>query len=152
MDIKFTINPYNQGVANKIIDGKQMTICWHVDDLKASHAKTKSMDRMIKYLRQEYKSIFKDGTAEMVVSQDKTHDYLVITLDCTIRVQAKITIFDYVDAILTAFAIVDLNGAGTKSSAAPDNLFTVNEDCEKLSSENVVQFHTLVAKTLYATK
>ena len=35
-DIGFTINLYNSCVANKMIDGKQMTICWHVDDLKAS--------------------------------------------------------------------------------------------------------------------
>jgi hypothetical protein len=37
-------------------------------------------------------------------------------------------------------------------SAAPDNLFTVNEDCEKISSDKAVQFHNLAAKTLYATK
>jgi hypothetical protein len=60
--------------------------------------------------------------------------------------------FDYVEEILTAFAIAEPKGAGTKSGAAPDNLFTVNEDCEKLSSEKAVQFHNLVAKTLYATK
>jgi hypothetical protein len=60
--------------------------------------------------------------------------------------------FDYVDTILTAFDTAEPKGAGTKSSAAPDNLFTVNEDCVKLSSEKAVQFHNLVAKTLYATK
>jgi hypothetical protein len=52
-DIQFTINPYDPCVANKILDGKQMTICWHVDDLKASHVKTNVMDLMIKYLPQE---------------------------------------------------------------------------------------------------
>ncbi len=36
-DIQFVINPYDPCVANKIIRGKQMTICWHVDDLKANH-------------------------------------------------------------------------------------------------------------------
>jgi hypothetical protein len=39
-DIDFTINPYDPSVANKIILRNQMTICWHVDDLKASHVKT----------------------------------------------------------------------------------------------------------------
>jgi hypothetical protein len=52
-DIQFTINPYNPCVAKKIIDGKQMTICWDVDDLKASHVKTKVMDLIIKYLKTE---------------------------------------------------------------------------------------------------
>jgi hypothetical protein len=88
----------------------------------------------------------------MVVSRGKIHDCLGMTLDYTVRGQAKITMFDYVEEILTSFAIVEPKGGGTKSSAAPDNLFTVNEDCEKLSSEKAVHFHNLVAKTLDATK
>jgi hypothetical protein len=34
----------------------------------------------------------------------------------------------------------------------PDNLFIVNEDCEKLPDEMAGDFHTIVAKTLYVTK
>jgi hypothetical protein len=30
----FELNPYDPCVANKMVDGKQMTVCWHVDDLK----------------------------------------------------------------------------------------------------------------------
>ncbi len=37
-------------------------------------------------------------------------------------------------------------------TAAPDNLFVVNEDCMKLSLEAAASFHTIVAKTLYVTK
>ncbi len=33
----FVINPYDPCVANTIINGKQMTITWHVDDLKVLH-------------------------------------------------------------------------------------------------------------------
>jgi hypothetical protein len=40
-DIDFVINPYNPCVANKKIEGEQMTICFHVDDFKLSHRKTK---------------------------------------------------------------------------------------------------------------
>ena len=32
----FRINPYDPCVANKMLDGKQLTVCWHVDDLKIS--------------------------------------------------------------------------------------------------------------------
>jgi len=151
-DIGFEINPYDPCVANKMIDRKQMTICWHVDDLKASHVKIKVMDRMIKYLRQEYESIFEDGSGRMVVSRGKIHKYLGMTLDYSVRGQVKISMFEYIDEILTAFDKAEPKGGGTKSSAAPDNLFTINEDCEKISQEKVVQFHNLVAKTLYATK
>ena len=34
---RFPINPYDPCVANKMIDGEQMTIIWYVDDLKVSH-------------------------------------------------------------------------------------------------------------------
>ena len=31
-DIDFVINPYDPCVANKMIEGEQTTICFHVDD------------------------------------------------------------------------------------------------------------------------
>jgi hypothetical protein len=96
-DIDFAINPYNPCVANKKIEGKQMTICFHVDDCKLSHRKTKVMDSMIEYLRQKYKSIFEDGSGVMVVSRENIHKYLGVTLNYTVRGQVKITMFDYVD-------------------------------------------------------
>jgi hypothetical protein len=34
----FVLNPYDLCVANKIVNRKQMTVCWHVDDLKVSHS------------------------------------------------------------------------------------------------------------------
>ena len=151
-DIDFVIKPYDPCVANKTIEGKQMTICWHVDDLKASHVKPSVMNQMIKYLRKEYECIFEDGSGKMVVSRGKIHKYLGMTLDYSVRGQVQISMFDYVHEILAAFDKAELKGGGTKSSAAPENLFTINEDCEKISQDKVVQFHNLVAKTLYATK
>jgi hypothetical protein len=61
------------------------------------------MDSMIEYLRQEYESIFEDGSGAMMVSRGKIHKYLGMTLDYTVHGQVKITMFDYVDEILTAF-------------------------------------------------
>jgi hypothetical protein len=46
-DIGFIINPYDPCVANKIIEGKQITICFHVDDCKLSHGKKKVMDNIV---------------------------------------------------------------------------------------------------------
>ena len=57
-----------------------------------------------------------------------------------------------VEEILTAFAKADPKSTGTKSSDTPENLFVVNEECEKLSTDKSVHFHNLVAKTLYTTK
>ena len=47
---------------------------------------------------------------------------------------------------------MDPSNSGTKSSAAPENLFKVDEDCENLSPDKAKVFHNLVAKTLYTTK
>jgi hypothetical protein len=35
--IGFKLNPYDPCVANKDMNGTQMMVCWHVDDLKVSH-------------------------------------------------------------------------------------------------------------------
>jgi hypothetical protein len=44
----FKINPYDWWcVANKMIDGKQCTIVWHVDDLKISHVRPNMVTSVI---------------------------------------------------------------------------------------------------------
>jgi hypothetical protein len=138
MDIDFVINPYDPCVANKMIEGDQMTISFHVDNCKLSHRKTKVMDSMIEYLRQEYESIFEDGSGAMAVSRGQIHKYLGMTLAYTVRGKVKITIFDYLDEILTAFDKAKPKGGGTKTSAAPDSIFKVDENCEKLKQDKDV--------------
>jgi hypothetical protein len=105
-DIGFKINPYDPCVANKMIDGEQMTICFHVDDSKLSHRKRKTMDKMIKWLRKNYELIFEDGSGKMTVSRGKVHKYLGMTLDYTKPGQVKVTMIEFVDEILTAGAFL----------------------------------------------
>ena len=40
-ELGFVVNPYYQLVTNKIIDGKQCTIIWYVNDKKLSHVDLK---------------------------------------------------------------------------------------------------------------
>jgi hypothetical protein len=150
--VGFKINPYDPCVANKTVDGTQMTICFHVDDCKLSHHSSRANDNMIDLLRQEYESIFEDGLGQMTVSRGRVHKYLGMTLDYTVHGQVNILMFDYIDEIINAFDKAEPKGSGTKPSAALDNLFKVDEDHEKLPHEKAVEFHNLVAKTLYATK
>jgi len=44
------INNYDQCVTNKIINGKQCTIIWHVDDLKISHMQNDVVENILKQL------------------------------------------------------------------------------------------------------
>jgi hypothetical protein len=83
--VGFEINPYDPCVANKTVVGMQMTICFHVDDCKLSHHSSRANDNMIDWLRQEYESIFEDGSGQMTVSRGRVHKHLRMTLDYTIR-------------------------------------------------------------------
>jgi hypothetical protein len=88
----------------------------------------------------------------MTVSRGKIYKYIGMTLDYIVRGQVKITMFDYVDEILTAFYKAEPKGGGTKTSAAPASLFKVDKNCEKLNQDKDVEYHNLVANTLYSTK
>jgi hypothetical protein len=125
-DIDFLINLYDPCIANKMIEGEQMNICFHIDDCKLSHRKTKVMDSNIEYIRQEYESILEYGSREMTVSRGNIHKYLRMTLEYTVCDQVKITMFDYVDEILNAFDKAEPKGRGAKTSDAPCSIFKVN--------------------------
>ena len=111
--IRFKINPYNPCIANKTVDGTQITICFHVDDCKLSHHSSRANDKMIDWLWQEYESIFEDGSGQMTVSRGRVHKYLRMTLDYTIHGQVNILMFDYVNEIIDAFEKAEPKGDGT---------------------------------------
>jgi hypothetical protein len=75
---KFIKNPYDPCLWNKVIKGKQCTIYFHVDNCKISYVILKVINDMIAWLRQEYKSIFTDGSGKMKVARGKVHKYLGI--------------------------------------------------------------------------
>jgi hypothetical protein len=160
---RFKLNPYDPCVANKQVDGEQLTVCFHVDDCKISHISPKVVSDTIDWLRSEYENVFEDGSGLMKVHRGKTHKYLGMSLDFSHVNQCRITMIDYVDEIVAAydkasselddgFTLVFKKGNRSKSSAAPDDLFVVDEDAEKLSEEGQMAFHHLVAKTLYISK
>jgi hypothetical protein len=43
-DFGFEINPCDPCVASKMVEGKQLTACWRIDDLKASHMEPRAID------------------------------------------------------------------------------------------------------------
>ena len=43
---------------------------------------------------------------------------------------------------------MDPSKSGTKSSAAPENMFKVDKHCDKLSIDKAKVFHKLLIKTL----
>ena len=148
----FKPNPYDPCVWNRIVDEKQQTICFHVDDCKLSHVDSKVNDALIEELRQEYESIFEDGSGAMSVSRGPVHTYLGMTIDFRTKGQCKVTMPKCIEETLAAFEKAAPKSKGTKSSAAPKDLFVIDEKADKLDKAKAEDFHSLVAKMLFATK
>jgi len=72
----YVINPYDWCVANKIRNGAQCTIVWHVDDLKISHVSPDMVTDVINKLSKDF-----GGLSPLTVTQQRVHDYLGMTLD-----------------------------------------------------------------------
>jgi len=66
--IGFEVNPYDPCVANRIVNGKQHTITWHVDDLKSSHVNPTINDEFLHWLNAMYAS---DEIGEVKAVQGK---------------------------------------------------------------------------------
>ena len=75
----FEINPSDRCVANKHVDGKQMTAIWHVDNLKASHVDKKVLEDLVEYLRGLYDD---EEIGTLKVNCGPRHEFLGI--GCTI--------------------------------------------------------------------
>ena len=125
----FVVNPYDPCVANKIVNGKQLTVVWHVDDLKLSHVDLKVIDQMIEWLKKKYED---KEIGVIKPSRGKVHDYLAMILDFSVPGEVKIRMENYVKSMIESFP----GGIeGTNTSPAADHLFQVNENGVKLDEE-----------------
>ena len=97
------MNPYVPCIWSQNIRGKQFTICFHVDNCKISHKSTKILDRIIKWLQQDFEKVFEDDSGKLKVHQGKVHEYLGMTLDFSTKHLVKIFIEEYVKALITAW-------------------------------------------------
>ena len=69
----FEIKPYDSCVENNIINGQQMIVTWHVDDLKVYYKYSFQVTNIYAYLSLMYDKNLK-------VTCGKVHDYLGIYL------------------------------------------------------------------------
>ena len=149
--IGFTINPYDPCVANKTVQGKQLTVVWHVDDLKVSHVNPAVVTQMADWLKKTYQRLFEDGTGEMSIARGKVHECLGMTLDFTVPGEVKITMIPCVKEIVKLFSEYD-KSEKTAATPAAEHLFKVNDDAESLDQEQMTVYHNFVAKCLFLTK
>ena len=77
------VNLYDPCVSNKMIGGKQLTVCWNVDNLKISCVDANEVTKMIQWLESEY--------GEMHGSFGKIHDYLGMWIDYLVPGEVRIS-------------------------------------------------------------
>ena len=111
----FEINPYDCCVANKIINGKQCTITWFVDDNKVSHCDPNVVTSILDML----KSHFGD---HLVIQPGKVFNLLGMCLEIMDDKRIKISMKDHVEEALEMFGEPI---TGTVSSPHTKKLFDI---------------------------
>ena len=89
---------------------------------------------MIAWLRQEYKSIFTDGSRRMKLARGRVHIYVGMTLDFTVDKVVKVTMISYVKEIIETWdkACEESNDGFQQvtrqriATVAPEDLFKVD--------------------------
>ena len=81
----FEINPYDRCVANKVINGKQCTIVWYVDDNKVSHVDPVVVTKIIDLMKKHF--------GDLTVTRGKEHRFLGMNIELTddrkLRIEMK---------------------------------------------------------------
>jgi Reverse transcriptase (RNA-dependent DNA polymerase) len=142
----FKVNPYDSCVANKTVGGKQLTVSWHVDDLKISCQDKKAVDDLIDWIKEKYGRI-----GEVKVNRTKVHEYLGIKLDYSTPGKVVIDTRDQVNNMLGTFPAEELKTFNVASPWTVD-LFQVDDKSPPLPKEKAELFHTVTAQGLFICK
>ena len=138
------MNPYDWCVANKMVRRSQLTITWHVDDLKISNVDKEALEDLLKQLNGAF------GKDEpLTIHRGKKHDYFAMWLDFSLDGKVQVQMFDYIDNML---ADLPEDMCGMVTSPAADHLFTINDTGRKLTWEQSEMFHHTFAKLLFLCK
>ena len=144
-DWGFVLNRHDSCVVNKMVNGKQLTMAWHVDDLKVSHEEESALDEFIAMMEKDF-----GQDAPLSVLRGPVQEYLGMTLDFSERGQVVIKMSDYVKSMLND-APASMDGKATTPAAA--HLFKVNtEDPKLLNKEKKELFIHLVIQGLYLSQ
>ena len=140
-DMGFELNPYDQCVANCMIEGKQCTIAWYVDDTKISHADPRVVTRIIQELEKRFD--------KMTVTRGREHVFLGMLIRYTEENTAVITMKDYLKEAITELGL--LNVSRTASTPPTRTLFEVDDTSNLLAKREREMFHGVSAKLLYVS-
>jgi hypothetical protein len=81
---------------NKIADGHQLTVCWHVDDLLICHAKPDTVTRFLAWIAKHFNTSGK----KLTPTRGPYHDYLGIDINFSDPDMVKFDMVPYFEKIL----------------------------------------------------
>jgi hypothetical protein len=136
----FVLNPYDPCVANCIIDGKQCTIVWFVDDNKISHVNPVVVTKIVGLIEERF--------GKMTVTRGKKHTFLGMEFEFTDDGTVRITMNQYLREALDESG---MNVSRSAASPAKKDLFEVDETSARLDKRDSDLFHSVVAKLLYVS-
>ena len=99
--IGFKFNNYDPCVANKMVEGKQQTVRFHLDDLMSSHVNAKVNDKFQEWLQATYGQI-----NEVQVTRGKKHVYLGMTVVFHDDGSVTLDMRDYIEGMINDFPII----------------------------------------------
>ena len=98
--IGFIVNLYNPCTSNRIVNGKQHMVTWHVNNLKPSHVNPEVNNEFLHWLKRTYAN---DNIGKIKAVRDKCHNYLAITLDYEMPGVLKVNMTAYVRRMMNEF-------------------------------------------------
>ena len=130
---------------NKIVNGEQITVQFHVDNLMVSHKNQTVLEDFLANLRDEFGQ-------EDTLTENKglVHEYLDITIDYSILHKIIFTMFDYLEDV-TIEAYEDLKN-GYSYYPRNDPLFKVDYKSPSLPTKDAELFHRHFARLLFVSK
>ena len=132
------MNPYDSCVMNKMVNGKQITVGWHVNNLKISHVDQEAFEDLVTKLENRF-----GKEAPLVVNRGSVHDYLGMRINFSEPGKVIFSMKEYIEKLINE-ALEDLM-KGASTSPAAHHLFNVDKNCEKLDPSLAILFHHLVA-------
>ena len=118
----FVINPYDPCVANKMVNGKQMTVCWHVDDLLVTHMEEDAITGFALALAKIY-------GPKTTISRGKIHEYLGQEFDfASVPGTMIVSMIKYLQQVTEEFP-EDIRSV--RAALAANHLFNVREDLDR---------------------
>ena len=114
---------------NKMVNGEQVTVQFHINDLKVSHKDQAVLDDFLDELKSEF-----GQEDELTENKGLVHTYLGITINYLIADKVVFIMFDYLEDVIVE-AAEDLKNS---CSYYPGNnqLFKVDEDSPRLSPKD----------------